>query len=67
VRRRIKEREAIRVTKTEYVILENVPIGVCDKCQGRYYHASVVIQAERIHAKGRRKEKVAVGRYDEAG
>ncbi|MBI2932743.1 MAG: hypothetical protein HYY16_13935 [Planctomycetes bacterium] len=64
---KVKEREAIRVTKADYVILENVPIGICDTCNARYYHASVLTRAEKVHEKGRRKVQVPVGPYDEAG
>jgi len=30
------------------VILENVPIGVCQHCGYRYYHATLLHQVERI-------------------
>jgi YgiT-type zinc finger domain-containing protein len=35
------EREAIR-HKGGFVILEDVPIGICDRCGARYFHASVL-------------------------
>ena len=41
VRARRVEREAMR-HKRSFVILEDVPIGVCDQCGARYYDASVL-------------------------
>jgi len=34
--------------RTGFVILENVPIGVCQHCGYRYYHATLLHQVERI-------------------
>ena len=34
-----------------FVILEKVPVGVCDKCGYRYYHSSLLHQVEEIAAK----------------
>ncbi|MCC6492257.1 MAG: YgiT-type zinc finger protein [Pirellulales bacterium] len=50
VRERRLDREAIR-HKGGFVILENVPIGVCDTCGARYFHASVL---RRVAEVGRR-------------
>jgi YgiT-type zinc finger domain-containing protein len=47
VRERRLEREAIR-HKGNFVILEDVPIGICDKCGSRYYHASVLRRVAEI-------------------
>lgn len=47
VRERRFDREAIR-HKGTFVILEDVPIGVCDKCGARYYHASVLRRVAEI-------------------
>ena len=67
VRRVIRPRELIRVTKTDFVALEKVPIGVCDRCKARYYHASVLKQASALHKKGAtRKVEVPVTRYVQA-
>jgi YgiT-type zinc finger domain-containing protein len=41
VRERRSEREAIR-HKGSFVILEDVPVGVCDRCGSRYFDASVL-------------------------
>ena len=44
--------EVLRVGNTAFVILENVPVGVCDRCGMRYYHSSVLKQAEQAHRDG---------------
>jgi YgiT-type zinc finger domain-containing protein len=68
VHREIRDREMIRVAKSEYVILEHVPVGVCDRCKARYYPVSVLKQAEALHQKGaHRTVKVPVARFVEAG
>ena len=47
VRERRLEREAIR-HKGNFVILEDVPVGVCDQCGARYFHASVLRRVAEI-------------------
>lgn len=47
--RRVK-REAFK-HRDGFVILEDVPIGVCDKCGYRYYHASLLRRVQEIAAK----------------
>ena len=47
VRGRRVEREALRHTGS-FVILEDVPIGVCDKCGARYFDASVARRVAEI-------------------
>ncbi len=65
VRERLAEREAFR-HKGSFVILEKVPIGVCDKCGARYFDASVL---RRVAEVGRgirpceRTEAVSVAIY----
>jgi YgiT-type zinc finger domain-containing protein len=41
------EREAFK-HKTGFVILENVAIGICDKCNNRYYTAETLRQVQAI-------------------
>jgi YgiT-type zinc finger domain-containing protein len=41
------DREALR-HKASFVILEDVPIGVCDKCGARYFDASVLRRVAEI-------------------
>lgn len=41
------EREAFR-HKDGFVILEDVPIGVCEKCGARYFDASVLRRVAEI-------------------
>lgn len=60
--RRVK-REMFRV-KDKFVILENIPVGVCDRCGARYYHAYIVHRAHQIardESSADRKEIVLVG------
>ena len=47
VRERRSQREAIR-HKGSFVILEDVPIGVCVNCGARYFHASVLRRVAEI-------------------
>lgn len=47
VRTRRVEQEAIR-HKGAFVILEDVPIGVCDTCGARYFHATVLRRVAEI-------------------
>lgn len=53
VRRQVLPREVFELA-CGFVILEDVTVGVCDKCDHRYYPAKVVRRAEAI-ALGRRK------------
>ena len=50
VREKIVKREAFK-HKDGFVILENVPIGVCDKCGRHYYHASLLQRTAEISRK----------------
>ena len=63
VRPKRVKREAFK-HKAGFVILENVSVGVCDKCGNRYYSADTLRQVESI-ATGkippRRTERVPVG------
>jgi YgiT-type zinc finger domain-containing protein len=47
VRERRVAREALR-HKGNFIILEDVPIGVCDKCGARYFAASVLRRVAEI-------------------
>jgi YgiT-type zinc finger domain-containing protein len=47
VQERVVEREAFK-HRLGFVILENVPIGVCNKCGYRYYHSSLLHRVEEI-------------------
>ncbi|MDZ4658558.1 MAG: YgiT-type zinc finger protein [Bythopirellula sp.] len=47
VRERRSVREAIR-HKDDFVILEDVPIGVCETCGSRYFDASVLRRVAEI-------------------
>lgn len=49
VQERIVEREAFKY-RDGFVILESVPVGVCDKCGYRYYHSVLLHRVEEIGA-----------------
>jgi hypothetical protein len=52
--------------KGGFVILEDLPVGVCDKCGARYFDASVlrrVAEIGRENNPARRTVEVPVGRY----
>lgn len=41
VQERVIDREAFK-HRYGFVILENVPIGICNKCGYRYYHSTLL-------------------------
>ena len=57
VQERVVEREAFK-HRHGFVILEKVPVGVCDKCGYRYYHSSLLHRVEEIAAEKRAPERV---------
>jgi len=65
VRGRVFDREVLR-HKGNFVVLEDVPIGVCDKCGARYFDASVVRRVAEIGRGTVAAEgtiEIPVGRY----
>jgi YgiT-type zinc finger domain-containing protein len=56
VQERVIKREAFK-HRRGFVILENVPIGVCDKCGYRYYHSTLLHQVEEIAANKKPPER----------
>lgn len=65
VREQRIDREALR-HKGDFVILEDVPVGVCDKCGARYFDASVlrrVAEVGRGPRPSQRTVEVPVARY----
>ena len=65
VRERIVEREPISHHRG-IVILEDVPIGVCDRCGAHYFAAPVLRRAEDVLTKATppvRMEQVPVARF----
>lgn len=64
VRCEIKAHELVPLAKGKYVVLERVPVGICDRCKAHYYHASVLKQAQALlRGKPRRKVVVPIARY----
>ncbi|MDY0096157.1 MAG: YgiT-type zinc finger protein [Candidatus Vecturithrix sp.] len=57
VQEKIVEREAFK-HKRGFVILEHVPIGVCDTCGARYYHAELLHQVEDIASQKKPAERM---------
>ena len=41
-------RQEIFKHKSGFVMLENVPVGICDKCGYRYYHSTILHRVEDI-------------------
>jgi YgiT-type zinc finger domain-containing protein len=65
VRERLVGREALR-HMGGFVILEDVPIGVCDTCGSRYYDASIlrrVAEIGRGTSPAQRTVEVPIDRY----
>jgi YgiT-type zinc finger domain-containing protein len=52
VRKKIIAKEVFKHIKG-FVMLENVPVGICDNCGYRYYHSSILKKVDDI-AEGRR-------------
>jgi YgiT-type zinc finger domain-containing protein len=65
VKERVEAREVFK-HKNGFVMLENVPIGICDHCGYRYYNSRVLKRVEEI-AEGKqvpmRTESIPVARY----
>ncbi len=53
---REKKSDLSRRVKGKYIVIENVPTGVCTECGTRYYSANVLKTIEEAIA-GRRKAK----------
>ena len=53
---REKSTDLSRKVKGKYVVIENVPTGVCTECGTRYYSANVLKSIEET-LRGRRKAK----------
>jgi YgiT-type zinc finger domain-containing protein len=58
VKPRTVERESFR-HKNGFIILEDVTIGVCDRCGNRYYSAEVLHTVHQIASGARRPDRTA--------
>jgi YgiT-type zinc finger domain-containing protein len=47
VKERLVQKEMFR-HKKGFILLENVPVGICDKCGYRYYHATILKKVDEI-------------------
>jgi YgiT-type zinc finger domain-containing protein len=53
-----------RKVNGKYVLIENVPAGVCMECGTRYYTANVLKTLEEtIHGRGKAQQEVLVSVY----
>lgn len=52
VKEQLVEKEVFK-HKNGFVMLENVPVGICDICGYRYYHSTILRRVEEI-AEGKR-------------
>jgi YgiT-type zinc finger domain-containing protein len=56
VKSRVVERESFK-HKNGFIILENLEIGVCDRCGNRYYSAEILHAVHEIGTGKRRPER----------
>jgi YgiT-type zinc finger domain-containing protein len=47
VKERLVKKEVFKHRKG-FVMLENVPVGICDKCGCRYYHSTILKRVDEI-------------------
>lgn len=47
VRERYVKKEVFK-HKTSFVMLEDVPVGICNRCGYRYYHSTILKRVEEI-------------------
>lgn len=47
VKERMVEKEVFK-HKNGFVMLENVPVGICDNCGYRYYHSTILERVDEI-------------------
>ena len=52
VKERLVKKEVFK-HKKGFIMLENVPVGICDKCGYRYYHSTILKSVDEI-AEGKR-------------
>lgn len=59
VKENLVEKEVFKF-KTGFVMIEDVPIGICDKCGLRYYHSSILKRAEEICEEKKAPERTEI-------
>jgi len=52
VKERLVKKEVFK-HKSGFIMLEDVPVGICDRCGYRYYHSTILKRVEEI-AEGKR-------------
>lgn len=49
VKKRLVKKEVFK-HRHGFVMLENVPVGICDNCGYRYYHSTILKRVDEIAA-----------------
>ncbi|MGR3177285.1 MAG: YgiT-type zinc finger protein [Candidatus Anammoxibacter sp.] len=65
VKKRLVKKEVFK-HKGGFVMLEDIPVGVCDKCRYRYYHSTILKKVEDIvdgKQISQRKETIPVAHF----
>lgn len=65
VKERVVEKEVFK-HKNGFVMLENVPTGICDNCGYRYYHSTILKRVDEIAVDkegSKRTESIPVTQY----
>lgn len=65
IKERLVEQEVFK-HKNGFVMLENVPVGICDNCGYRYYHSTILKRVDEIaedKSSPKRTEPIPVAQY----
>ena len=65
VKERVVEKEVFK-HKNGFVMLENVPVGICDNCGYRYYHSTILKRVDEIaedKEEPKRTEPIPIAQY----
>lgn len=65
VQERVVKKEVFK-HKNGFIMLENVPIGICESCGYRYYHSTILKRVDEIaedKIENRRFEPIPIAQY----
>jgi len=65
VKERIVEKEVFK-HKKGFIMLQNVPVGICDTCGYRYYHSTILKRVDQVAEttdSEQRTEPIPVAQY----
>lgn len=65
VQKRVVKKEVFK-HKNGFIMLENVPIGICEDCGYRYYHSTILKRVDEIaevKKEHRRFEPIPIAQY----